>query len=145
MVYADDIVCCWKDMHEIVTAIEVMKEWCIVNRMIVNPSKSGILRILNRKGKTPGIVNPLNIPEVDKYNYLGIAITQSLKLHDHEIKLRITEKYLGARINILASYIKNTKVKKLLYKALVKSKWIYWIETLTVHDNKYKEKLESIW
>ena len=96
-------------MHEIVTAIEVMKEWCIVNRMIVNPSKSGILRILNRKRKTPGIVNPLNIPEVDKYNYLGITITQSLKLHDHVIKLRITEKYLGTRINILQATLKTQK------------------------------------
>ena len=68
--YAVYIVCCWKNMHEIVTEMDLMKEWCIVNRMIVNPSKSGILRILNRKRKTPGIVNPLNIPEVDKNTIL---------------------------------------------------------------------------
>ena len=90
--------------------------------MKINPTKSGILRILNRKGKILGIENSLNIPEVEKYNYLGITITQSLKLKEHENKLKITEKCISSRVNIIAKYIKNTRTKKLLYNVLLKSK-----------------------
>ena len=90
--------------------------------MKVNPTKSGKLRILNRKGKILGIENSLNIPEVEKYNYFGIIITQSLKLKEHENKLKIMEKCISSRVNITAKYIKNTRTKKLLYNVLLKSK-----------------------
>ena len=47
-----------------------MKQWCIQNEMKINEIKSGILRILKRKGKIRFIENSLNIPEVDIYKYL---------------------------------------------------------------------------
>ena len=53
--------------------------------MNINHKKSGILRILIIKGKILGIKNSLSISEVENYTYLGIIITHSLKLKDHEI------------------------------------------------------------
>ena len=38
------------------------------------------MRILKRKGKSKGIKNELDIPEVLSHQYLGIIINQSLRL-----------------------------------------------------------------
>ena len=142
LAYADDIVWWCENLKQIEQSIEVMGKWWKENRMNINPTKSGILRILNRKGKILGIKNSLSIPEVENYTYLGITITQSLKLKDHENKLRKMENFISTRVNIIARYIKNTKAKRLLYKVMLKSKWSYNIETLIEHDYKYKAKLE---
>ena len=96
--YADDIVCIWKDIEQIKLWIILMRDWSIENKMTINPKKSGILRILQRKGKCTGIQNWLNIPEVDWYRYLGVRITQSMKLKEHEIKLKQEEQRLRRRI-----------------------------------------------
>ena len=106
--------------------------------------KSGILKILNRKGKILGIKNYLSISEVENYTYLGIKIAQSLKIKDHENKLRKMENFISNRVNIIARYIKNTKAMKFLYKVMLNLKWYYNIETLIEHDYKYKAKWESI-
>ena len=55
-----------------------MDKWWKENRMNINSTKSGILRIKNS----------LSIPEVENYTYFGITRTQSLKLKDHENKLK---------------------------------------------------------
>ena len=59
--------------------------------MKLNIEKSGILRILPKRGKCPGFPNILNIPEVRKCTYLGIQINQALKLKDHEEKIKAIE------------------------------------------------------
>ena len=59
--------------------------------MKINSNKSCIMGILRRRGKLKGINNILNTPEVEKYNYLGITINQSLKLKDHGDKIRKIE------------------------------------------------------
>ena len=89
--YADDIVCIWEDINQIQLWINLMRDWWAENKMTINPKKSGILRILLRKGKCKGIRNWLNIPEVDWYEYLGVTITQSLQLKEHEKKLKWEE------------------------------------------------------
>ena len=71
----DDIVCIWEDINQIQLWINLMRDWWAENKMTINPKKSGILRILLRKGKCKGIKNWLNIPEVDWYKYLGVTIT----------------------------------------------------------------------
>ena len=66
--------------------------------MIINSNKSGIMGILRRKGKCKEIGNTLNIPEVDKYDYLGFIINQSLKLKDLENKMRTIERMFFPKI-----------------------------------------------
>ena len=65
--YADDIACIWKTTEQVHQSISIVNTWPISNEMIINAVKSGIMRILNRKGKIKGIKNELNIPEVDSY------------------------------------------------------------------------------
>ena len=76
--YADDIVWIWSSIIQAREAIDIMKIWWRENQMTINENKSGIQRILKRKGKTGIISNSLNIPEVAEYKYLGITINQSI-------------------------------------------------------------------
>ena len=79
--YADDIVWIWESKAQAVRAIKVMKKWTEINRMEINAEKSGIMRVLKRKGKWKGVKNVLNIPEVDCYKYLGVKLEQLFLLN----------------------------------------------------------------
>ena len=142
LAYADDIVCWCENMNKVQESIEIMKNWCSLNRMKINATKSGIMRILLRKGKCSGITNNLNIPEVNSYNYLGITLTQTLKLKEHEVKIRSIESHLMKKLNIFSHTIKSTKAKKIFFK-MMKSKCSYGIEALIKHDPKYEKKWNS--
>ena len=49
--HADDIVCIWESKAQAINAIEVMKKWSTENIMEINPSKSGIMRMMRGNGK----------------------------------------------------------------------------------------------
>ena len=59
-------------------AIIIMKEWWETNKMKINETKSGILRILKKSVNISIIINAMNIPEVNSFKYLGVIINQSL-------------------------------------------------------------------
>ena len=59
-------------------AIIIMKEWWETNKMKINETKSGLLRILLKSVNISIIINAMNIPEVNSYKYLGVIINQSL-------------------------------------------------------------------
>ena len=55
-----------------------MTEWLEANKMKINPSKSGILRIKNKQQKVKEIPNALDMPEVTSYRYLGVEVNQTI-------------------------------------------------------------------
>ena len=142
--YADDIVCIWEDINQIQLWINLMRDWWAENKMTINPKKSGILRILLRKGKCKGIKNWLNIPEVDWYKYLGVTITQSLQLKEHEKNLKWEEERLKRRIRILKPSLVSTKSRFIVYKSILKSKFYYSALAVGRFNQKYLSKLEGI-
>ena len=99
--YADDIAWIWKNVQQWQEAIRIMKSWADENAMKINPTKSGILRILLKKSKIKKIQNELDIPEVESYCYLGIRINQTINPMEHILSLRSIEDKLIRRINIL--------------------------------------------
>ena len=143
LAYADDEVFRCSNTLQIHTSIQIMKEWWCNNRIKLNIEKSGILRILFKRGKCPGFPNILNIPEVSKYTYLRIQINQALKLKDHEEKIKAIEHSLLKKASILMNIIKSTKGKRILFKVLLRSKWSYGISALIEHSPKYEEKWRS--
>ena len=70
------------------------------------------IKNIEQKIKDIVIKNSLSIPEVENYTYLGIKIIQSLKLKDHENKLRNMKNFISTRVNIMARYIKNTLARR---------------------------------
>ena len=65
--YYYDVVCICNSKEQLSQAISIMKEWSLKNEMEINKDKSGIMRVLLRKGKCHGIDNTLQIPEVESY------------------------------------------------------------------------------
>ena len=53
----------------------------------------------------------MNIPIVDKYNYLRIIINQSLKLKDLENKMRTIEICVCTKIKLLGRILETIKGK----------------------------------
>ena len=102
-----------------------MNEWWTKNKMEINPAKSWILRILIRKSKWIEISNELMIPEIENYLYLGVTINQWLKLRDHEWILKNSEAELRKRIGIIKPVLLNTKSRLILYRTILKSKYLY--------------------
>ena len=76
--YADDVACIWDSIDQAKKAINIMKEWWETSKMKVNYIKSGLLRILKRRGKNSLISNSLNILEINCNKYIGVIINQSL-------------------------------------------------------------------
>ena len=86
----------------------------------------------------------MNIPEVDKYNYLGITINQSLKLKDHKNKMRTFERCIGPKTKLLGRILERMKGKMLNFKALFRSRLNYEVDPLIKHNPKYQAKWESM-
>ena len=118
--YADDMVWIWENIDQAWHAIDIIRNWTQNNKMYVNPQKSGIMRILLKRRKCIGIENSLNIPEVESYWYLGVIISQSLKLIEHEIRIRKIERFLCRRIGILKATIINIKSRFQLFKSIMR-------------------------
>ena len=142
--YADDIACIWNSTEQVKRSISIMKDWSSNNGMCINPHKSGILRILNRKSKCKGINNELNIPEVESYKYLGVWINQTLKLVDHNNILKINEQILRKRIGLLKPSLINTKSRFIIFNTILRSKFSYVAAVLWYFNPDYIKKWESI-
>ena len=142
--YADNIVCICENNEQIQLSCELMKRWSKMNRMTINPRKSGILRILARRGKWLSIENWLKIPEVNSYWYLGVRITQSLMLEEHEEKLIQTEQNLRRKIWILRPSLVSTKSRFIIYRTIIRSKFLYAAITICTYNHRYTLKLETM-
>ena len=142
--YADDIVCIWESKTQAIKAIEVMRKWTIGNGMEVNQSKSGIMRVLKRKGKWFVINNSLNIPEVDNYKYLGIRLDQTLRLDGYKEELKRKENYILKRVRILKPSLVSTKSKIMAFISVWKAQVSYGHDILSRRNQKYQDSWESI-
>ena len=142
--YADDIAWVWESANQARQAIEIVNKWSLENKIIINPQKSEIMRILLKRSKCIGISNCINISEVDNYCYLGITITQSLSLDDHESKIREIELFLNRRIGILKPSILMTKSRLMLFDSILRAKISYAWAIIWTHNKKYIEKWESM-
>ena len=81
---------------------------------------------------------------MEKYNYFGITINQSLKLKDHEDRIHKIEKNVGLKVKLLGRALETTKGKRLVFKNMMKSRINYGIEASIKHDSKYRAKWESM-
>ena len=118
-------------------------KWWEQYKVMLNPQKSGILRIRNRAGKTKEIKNCANIPEVKEYKYLGINKNQSLNFKELIKKTKIKSKYLKYNLR----KVKNTKLTPRLRRLLLKTIYIkmvtYGRTALYRRNKQYRDWLES--
>ena len=126
--YADYIVIAANDIKEINSNLEIVLDWWKYYEIELNPSKSGILSILNRTGKAKGITNIAYIHEVMEYKYLGIIINQSINFKGVNLRMKqktyIYNKQLNKirRTNLSPYAKKNTSKNNLSSNDFV---WMY--------------------
>ena len=72
--YVDDLVVGLTNPNDLDKCLDIINRWSTKNDIKINANKSGLLRILGRKGKIRGLINKMYIPEVEDYNYLGVCI-----------------------------------------------------------------------
>ena len=87
--YADDLAMAGICKANMLDAINIVEEWAMENKMIINKKKSGVMihKFRGRaaeadKGEIRGY------KYVDKYTYLGIVIDRNLTLRKHLEKIK---------------------------------------------------------
>ena len=141
--YADDIVWIWSSIIQARESIDIMKNWWRENQMAINEKKSGILRILKRKGRAGIISNSLNIPEIAEYKYLRITINQSIttKIHSEIIKSKVLS--LKRRLWLLKPSLVNLSSRFLIYETIILSQLSYACDSWYEQNTKGKDILKS--
>lgn len=86
--YADDIAVLCTGKQQATQAINIVKKWCTTNKIGLNASKSGVMRLKKRMHKSKVVQTLGDIPIVHTYKYLGVTISESLRLQVQVEKLR---------------------------------------------------------
>ena len=111
--------------------------------MKVNDTKSGILRILKRRGNFSLISNSLNIPEVNCYKYFGVIINQSLLIENQKKLIQTKALALKRRIGILNPSLVELKSRLILYITVIYPKLSYGSNILFEYNSKGHQILSS--
>ena len=117
--YANDLVVGLTNPNGLDECLDIINRWSTKNDIKINANKSGLLKILGRKGKIRCLKNKMNIPEVEDYNYLGVCIDQSLKFRKECCKLKSKDIILRSRFGKLGYKDLSFDIKLILFKVLI--------------------------
>jgi len=144
LAYADDHLILCDSIEELEKAISTVKSWCQKANILLNPTKSGILEVVPRRGKISLDVGTKisDIPVVQSYRYLGLLLDGKLTgdLHIQQMNKKIyflNEKLAPLLTKVSLDYRIN------LWKALVRPLYNSSI-AIMYHNNLTRiNKLES--
>lgn len=131
--YADDVVIITKRRDIMENMIEeIIYEGNKIGLQI-NESKTKMMRCGKKKGENKIKIGEHEFIEVDKYNYLGVMITNTGD-RETEIKEKIfaANKAYHIHKNLLKSKIISKRTKMKIYKTLIRPLLLYDAETLTM-------------
>ena len=140
LAFADDLVAVAKGLDELDLAIQITENWCKVNQLEINKTKSAIMG-LRKDRRTPLPIEDeyLDYPVVNEYNYLGVILDDRLFL-DIETKKKQKQETKLKKVQLL---IQNNKmpaqVKYTLVHSLYKSKVWYQMPFLTEVSETVRE------
>ena len=142
--YADDLVVGLTNPNDLDECLDIINRWSTKNDIKINANKSGLLRILGWKGKIIDLMNKMNIPEVEDYNYLGVCIDQSLKFRKECCKLKSKEIILISRFGKLGYNDLSFDVKLILFKVLIMQLLCYPMTSILSISPVFKKCIKSI-
>ena len=134
ILYADDTCLTYvgEDFERLVTHVNsrlsAIHEWCVANKLTLNPTKSEYLVVSNRTlPVVPRLfIGPDEVSRKEVVRYLGIMIDSRLKFYDHVEHVRgKLAQYLGV-VRRLQNYF-NLQAAKSFYYACVYSTIMYGI------------------
>ena len=142
--YADDFVVGLSNPNDLDECLDIINRWSTKNDIKINANKSGLLRILGRKGKIRGLIKKMNILEFEDYNYLGLCIDQSLKFRKECCKLKSKEIILRSFFGKLGYKDLSFDVKLILFKVLIMQLLCYPMTSILSISPVFKKCLKSI-
>ena len=142
--YADDIAWVCSSLEQARNTKDTMKRWWDRNGMKINETKSGILRILKRRGKIDVIKNWLDIIEVSEYKYLGIMINQSITISNQNqyLKNKITQ--MKRKAGVIQTALIDTKSKVEFLSTIIMPKLSYACKALFDNKEEIGNHLRSV-
>lgn len=81
--YADDIAIIIDKKIHVKETINIIMKWCERNQMCINKLKSGIMKVKQKSYKKKKVIFIEGVPEVIQYKFLGVELTNSLRLRPH--------------------------------------------------------------
>ncbi|KAI5743687.1 hypothetical protein M8J77_021086 [Diaphorina citri] len=145
LLYADDLVLLSNKEEELQKMLNVLEEYCNLNKLEVNVEKTKIV-VFRRKGKLRSNLKfhyrQIPVEIVPSYVYLGVIFTSGLCFSENVKKF--INKTMGAisTVNSLWARTKtyNWEANKIVYNSVIKSILLYGAEVWGV---RYLEELEK--
>lgn len=107
MLYADDIVLIAKDENDLQEMLSVLNNWCELNSMFINFSKSNVVHFRpNAVPKSDCVFKcgECTIEYASKYLYLGLTLTEHL---DYNITAKMVAQSAGRALGLLIAKYKS--------------------------------------
>ena len=124
-------------------AYQIKKSWWDSNKIKTNPTKSGILKIAYKKSKLRHIDNPLNIKEVDSYNYLGMTFDQGLRFNRIPPIIKQTEGLIRTKLKRINFKEIDMVSRKTNFHSLCCQRLTYGLECLFDMSKSYNKFIKS--
>ena len=137
--YADDIAVICQGRSKLEEIIETTKNWCALNKIGMNNSKSGIMKIKKRTDRRKQNEFISEVPVVHEYKYLGITISESLKLGLHMKKLQGRLKNFKTMMARLRPTLMSLKTRIELWKTFYRCHVQQAIESCFVNATSFKK------
>ena len=138
--FADDL-CTVASSDELVKrTIDSVYEWGGKNMISLNPRKSTIITIGSNKKQ---LKNYRNIEVRDSYKYLGITVSLTFSFSSHISSLERYIENFSLRVKTLKDKEISIATKLTLWKAILKSKAMYGIESFSWKASDFK-RLERV-
>ena len=115
---------------ELQLALNEVTEWCSLNDMVMNPSKTESMIITTRQKRQLDqlllklSVNDVPVTQVDKHRLLGVTVDTTLSWQNHiEMTCKTLSRYLYALSRL--KHITNENTRKIFYEAHIRSRIDY--------------------
>ena len=115
---------------ELQLALNQVTEWCSLNDMIMNPSKTESMVITTRQKHQLDplllklVVNDVPVTQVDKHRLLGVIVDTCLSWQNHiDMTCKTLARYLYALSRL--KHITNENTRKIFYEAHIRSRIDY--------------------
>ena len=122
-----------------------MAQWCMDNKMKLNPTKTKVMRFTCSKNPACPVYNlyPVALQVVDEIKYLGIILNNRLTWDSHVRYVTLRSNRMLGLISSMATGL-STSALCCLYKSLVLPILEYGLPVWNLHTQKLADDLERI-
>ena len=106
LLYADDLVLLAETESDLQILLDVLSNWCILNKMNINPNKTKVMHFRNKSVARTDFqfkCGNSNLEFVEKYKYLGLYLQENL---DYSVTVKYVAQSATRALGLLISKFK---------------------------------------